>query len=245
MEINVQFFGAAEEVTGSCHLVQAGDAQILLDCGLIQGRNKDERRNCEPFPFDPASVDAVVLSHAHIDHSGRLPLLVKAGYRGPIYTHRASRDLCRIMLKDAAFLQEKDAEWENRKRDRKGLHPSSLCTPLPMPKPHGNNSRDCRTVRKDAYCRTSRYALRMPVTSLVRRSSNCGSKMASRLANSSSVAILADPTCPSCKTRNQSRKQTLYCWKAPMATACINHGTALTANSAKYPTRPRRKDVTC
>jgi metallo-beta-lactamase family protein len=123
MSITVQIFGAADEVTGSCHLVTAGNSRVLLDCGLIQGRRKDEERNKDPFPFDPASIDAVILSHAHIDHSGRLPMLVKAGFNGPIYTHRASRDLCRIMLKDSAFLNEKDIEWENRKRMRKGLKP--------------------------------------------------------------------------------------------------------------------------
>ncbi len=121
MAITVEFLGAAGEVTGSCHLVTVGKVKILLDCGLIQGRASDEKRNREAFPFDPGSIDAVVLSHAHIDHSGRLPLLIKAGFRGPVYTHRASRDLCRIMLKDSAFLYEKDAEWENRKRARKGL----------------------------------------------------------------------------------------------------------------------------
>jgi len=123
MPIELQIHGAAEEVTGSCHLVTVGNKRILLDCGLIQGRAKDEERNKQPFPFDPQSIDAVILSHAHIDHSGRLPMLVKGGFSGPIYTHRASRDLCRIMLKDSAFLNEKDVEWENRKRLRKGLKP--------------------------------------------------------------------------------------------------------------------------
>lgn len=121
MTIEVKFLGATGEVTGSCHLVTVGNKKILLDCGLIQGRSKDEARNREAFPFDPASIDAVVLSHAHIDHSGRLPLLVKAGFRGSIYTHRACRDLCRIMLKDSAFIYQKEVEWENRKRARKGL----------------------------------------------------------------------------------------------------------------------------
>ncbi|MGB5457082.1 MAG: MBL fold metallo-hydrolase [Gammaproteobacteria bacterium] len=121
--MNVQFFGAAEEVTGSCHLVTVGENRILLDCGLIQGRRSDEERNKLAFPFDPGSIDAVVLSHAHIDHSGRLPMLLKGGFNGPVYTHRASRDLCRIMLKDSAFLNEKDVEWENRTRLRKGLKP--------------------------------------------------------------------------------------------------------------------------
>ena len=121
MTIEVEFLGATGEVTGSCHLVTVGRFKILLDCGLIQGRAKDEARNRQAFPFDPAAIDVVVLSHAHIDHSGRLPLLIKAGFRGPVYTHRACRDLCRIMLKDSAFLYEKDVQWENRKRARKGL----------------------------------------------------------------------------------------------------------------------------
>lgn len=119
--MHLQSFGAAEEVTGSCHLIEANGQRVLLDCGLIQGRAEDEARNREPFPFEPASIDAVVLSHAHIDHSGRLPLLIKSGFRGPIYTQYASRDLCRIMLKDTAHLAERDAEWENRKRRRKHL----------------------------------------------------------------------------------------------------------------------------
>ena len=86
MAITVEFLGATAEVTGSCHLVTAGDKKILLDCGLIQGRSDDERRNRDAFPFDPRTIDAVVLSHAHIDHSGRLPMLVKAGFNGFIYT---------------------------------------------------------------------------------------------------------------------------------------------------------------
>ncbi len=81
----------------------------------------DEKRNYEPFPFDPAEVEAVILTHAHLDHSGRLPLLVKRGFTGPIYCHYATRDLVRIMLRDAAYINEKEVEWENRKRTRKGL----------------------------------------------------------------------------------------------------------------------------
>lgn len=123
MNITLQILGAADEVTGSCHLVTVGDYKLLLDCGLIQGSWRDEARNSDPFPFDPASIDAVILSHAHIDHSGRLPLLVKHGFRGAIYTHKATADLCRIMLRDAAYLNEKDAKLENRKRERKGLRP--------------------------------------------------------------------------------------------------------------------------
>ncbi len=121
--MHIEFCGAAREVTGSCHLVRVGGRRILLDCGLIQGRRADEDRNREPFPFAPAEIDAVVLSHAHIDHSGRLPLLARQGFDGPVYTHRATRDLCRIMLRDSAFITEKDTEWENRRRERSGLPP--------------------------------------------------------------------------------------------------------------------------
>ena len=119
MSIEIKFLGAARSVTGSCHLVRVGEQTLLLDCGQIQGSHLDEELNRVPLPV--GRVDAVVLSHAHIDHSGRLPLLRKQGFSGPIYTHRASRDLCAIMLRDAAYLQEKDAEWQNKKLSRKGL----------------------------------------------------------------------------------------------------------------------------
>lgn len=119
--MRIRFLGAADEVTGSCHLVESAGRRLLLDSGLIQGR--DEARNRDPFPFDPAEVDAVVLSHAHLDHSGRLPLLVKQGFRGPIYAHPATRDLCRIMLADAAHLMQMDAVTETRKRQRRGFGP--------------------------------------------------------------------------------------------------------------------------
>lgn len=121
--MDMQFLGAAREVTGSCFLVRCGARQVLIDCGLIQGAPADEARNRAAFAFDPRAIDAVILTHAHLDHSGRLPLLVKAGFRGPIYTHRATRDLCQIMLKDAASLNEKDAEHENRRRERRGRRP--------------------------------------------------------------------------------------------------------------------------
>ncbi len=123
----LQFLGAAGEVTGSCYLLEVNGSKLLLDCGLIQGSRKDEERNQNPFPFDPRSLDAIILSHAQIDHSGRIPLIVKQGFKGPIFTHRACADLCLIMLEDAGYLNEKDAEQDNRKRERKGL---SLVKPL-------------------------------------------------------------------------------------------------------------------
>ena len=121
--MDISFHGATGEVTGSCLLVRVGGKQLLLDCGLIQGSAAEEARNRRAFPFNPQAIDAVVLSHAHLDHSGRLPLLVKHGFRGPIYTHRATRDLSRIMLLDAAALNEKDAEIETRKRQRRARAP--------------------------------------------------------------------------------------------------------------------------
>lgn len=121
--LELEFFGATREVTGSCHLVTAAGRQLLLECGLVQGSGKAAARNREAFPFDPARIDAVILSHAHIDHSGRLPLLVQRGYRGPIYAQAVTRQLCAIMLEDSARLAEADAETENRKRARKDLPP--------------------------------------------------------------------------------------------------------------------------
>ena len=119
--VELRCWGGVGEVTGSCYEVSLGKERVLLDCGLLQGGAKEDARNYEPSPYDARRIDAVVLSHSHLDHSGRLPRLQKEGYRGPIYTHRASRDLCSIMLKDSAHLQEADAEIENRKRARKGL----------------------------------------------------------------------------------------------------------------------------
>jgi metallo-beta-lactamase family protein len=121
--MRVSFHGAAGAVTGSCYLIECGGRTVLLECGLSQGGAAEDRRNREPFPVDPRSIDAVVLSHAHIDHSGRLPLLVKQGFRGEIYAQRATVDLCGIMLRDSGYLQEKDAELESRKRARKGQPP--------------------------------------------------------------------------------------------------------------------------
>ncbi len=119
MAFELQFFGATERVTGSLYLLRAGNSTIVLECGLVQGMPDEERHNREPFPFDVSQVDAVVISHSHIDHSGRVPLLVKQGYTGPVYTHEASKALCEIMLPDSGYLNEKEAEWENRKRGRK------------------------------------------------------------------------------------------------------------------------------
>jgi len=115
--MRIEFHGAAGgEVTGSCHLIEVAGRRILFDCGMVQGSRDAEARNAEPFAFDPASIDALVLSHAHIDHIGRVPLLVKRGFRGPIWTQAATCDLFPIMLLDAASLAERSAEFDNRDR---------------------------------------------------------------------------------------------------------------------------------
>ena len=120
-------YGAAEEVTGSCHLIELGNTRVLLDCGLIQGRKKDELRNHDPFPFNPAELDAVILSHAHIDHCGRLPMLLDQGFKGKIHTHAATCDLVQILLKDSAHLNARDVEYRNKRRKRSG---KPLLSPL-------------------------------------------------------------------------------------------------------------------
>lgn len=118
--IELTCHGAAGEVTGSCHLLTVGTHRLLLDCGLFQGSREDEARNGLPFPFDPGDIDAVVLSHAHLDHCGRLPLLVRGGFRGPILCHPATIDLLRVLLKDAAWLEAGETERENRRRRAAG-----------------------------------------------------------------------------------------------------------------------------
>lgn len=127
--MQISFHGAAREVTGSCHLVDTGDARVLLDCGLIQGGRERHERNREPFSFDPAGLTCVILSHAHIDHSGRLALLVKAGYTGPIVTTEPTASLLRILLADSGRIQEEDAKWKIRRLEKRGRD-ASWVTPL-------------------------------------------------------------------------------------------------------------------
>src|SRR5215467_9460401 len=120
--MKITFWGAARTVTGSMHHVEAAGARFLLDCGLYQGRRQEAFDRNSHFPFPVSDIHALILSHAHIDHSGNLPTLVKNGYAGPIYTTPATVDLCLAMLADSAFLQEKDAEFVNRRREhRKSL----------------------------------------------------------------------------------------------------------------------------
>ncbi|MDO4745483.1 MAG: MBL fold metallo-hydrolase [Bacillota bacterium] len=118
--MKIQFCGASTGVTGSCHLITTEKHKVLLDCGQFQGGKAQEALNHEEFPFNPAEVDFMILSHCHIDHCGRIPLLVKRGFKGKIYCTDACADLLEVMLKDSGYIHEKEAEWQNKKNERNG-----------------------------------------------------------------------------------------------------------------------------
>ncbi len=118
--MKIKFTGAAGTVTGSCHYIEIEDKKILLDCGLFQGKKEIDELNYEDFAFNPSEIDYLFLSHSHIDHSGRIPLLVKKGFQGKIYATKPASDLCSIMLMDSAHIQEVESEWKTRKALRKG-----------------------------------------------------------------------------------------------------------------------------
>ena len=120
MNPTLTFHGAAGCVTGSCGELCTADARVLVDCGMFQGSKTLKALNYQPFPFDPASVDAVLLTHAHIDHSGLLPKLMRGGFRGPIYATAATRDLCEVMLADAGGIQESEVRALNRRNQQRG-----------------------------------------------------------------------------------------------------------------------------
>jgi len=118
--MKLTFWGAAQTVTGSMHMLEFGDSRLLMDCGLFQGRRSEAAKLNAEFPASPASIDVVLLSHAHIDHSGLLPKLYREGFRGRVYATSATKDLCARMLADSAYIQEKDAAWVNRRERRRG-----------------------------------------------------------------------------------------------------------------------------
>lgn len=121
--MKITFLGATKTVTGSNYLVEAAGKKFLVDCGMYQGHGEVEEKNYDDFLFDVHEIDFMLLTHAHIDHSGRIPKLYKQGYRNPVYAQKATCDLCTIMLPDSGHIQEMEVEWKNKKRIRKGLKP--------------------------------------------------------------------------------------------------------------------------
>ena len=118
--MKITFLGATKMVTGSNFLVEASGKKFLVDCGMYQGRDEIEEENYRDFDYNPAEIDFMLLTHAHIDHSGRIPKLYNDGFKGPVYAHKATCDLCGIMLPDSGHIQEMEAQWKNKKRQRKG-----------------------------------------------------------------------------------------------------------------------------
>ena len=130
--MRLSFLGAAGEVTGSCTLVETDDVRFLVDCGMFQGGPEARQKNMRAlnFGFDVRQIDFVLLTHAHIDHSGLLPRLAMLGYRGPIYATQASVDLLAVLLPDSGHIQEKEAEWQLRHRHRRGKDERGIVPPL-------------------------------------------------------------------------------------------------------------------
>src|ERR1700688_936066 len=125
--MELSFHGADRDVTGSCHRLQCAGRQLLIDCGMFQGGRELEEENAAPLGFDAAAIDFLLLTHAHLDHCGRLPLLVKRGFRGEIIATAATRDLARIVLQDSAHMAEDDAAWRS-KHSRDGAPVAPLYT---------------------------------------------------------------------------------------------------------------------
>lgn len=118
--VKIKFFGAARQVTGSMHLIEKNGFKLLLDCGMQQGKRKESFERNRNFPFNVLDINSIILSHAHIDHSGNIPTIVAQGYKGPVFSTYATKDLCELMLPDSAYVQLKDLEYVNKKRQKQG-----------------------------------------------------------------------------------------------------------------------------
>ncbi|MDX1359722.1 MAG: MBL fold metallo-hydrolase, partial [Clostridia bacterium] len=144
--MKITFHGAAMGVTGSNHYVEAGNTKLLIDCGMFQGSSATKKRNYDELPYNPAEIDFVLLTHSHIDHSGRIPLLYKKGYKGEVLCTKPTKGLCEIMLPDSAHIQESETEYKNRKRQRSG---GNMLYPLYTIEDARNSLRNFRAVQYD------------------------------------------------------------------------------------------------
>jgi metallo-beta-lactamase family protein len=174
LRLKITFWGGARTVTGSCYLLEIGETRILVDCGMFQGNKKLTVRNERNFPFQPHDIDYILLTHAHIDHSGLIPKLCKNGFKGVIYTTEATLDLCAIMLPDSGHIQEMEAEWKTRKANRRGG--KSPIQPI-------YTMEDA--VRALRFFRTVRYDEELQVTSQIR----CRFRDAGHILGSSIIEI--------------------------------------------------------
>ncbi len=219
--MKITFLGANHEVTGSCTLLEAAGRRFLIDCGMEQGKNVYEN---QPIPVAPGEIDWVLATHAHIDHTGMLPLLVRNGFRGRIYATNPTVELCGIMLRDSAHIQEFEAEWKNRKAQRSGAEPvepmytvqdAEAAMTLFVGVDYGKRIELARALRRGSWMWATCWAL---------PASSCGSPRATLPQSWCFPAISATWTSPSSRTPPISTRRTMCSWSPPTATAATARG---------------------
>ena len=203
--MQLQFFGAARTVTGSRHLLTVNGQKILLDCGMFQGRREESERLNRQLGFDPAEISAVVMSHAHIDHSGALPSLVKGGFKGTIHATLATADLLGAMLRDSAHIQESDVKFLNKHRARRGESAKAPSTPWPTRRRRSRGSANTPTTSRRRWRREWKSPTTTRGTSWDRRWCSSTSPRERRRRCSSSRATSGAPTADSAGSRDAAR----------------------------------------
>ena len=229
--MKLTFLGADREVTGSCTQLEAAGHRFLIDCGMEQGRDVYENAD---LPCAPGTYEALLLTHAHIDHSGRIPYLYKNGYRGPIYTTDATRDLCAIMLEDSAHIQEQEAEWKNRKAMRSG---AEMIEPDYTVEDAQNVMKQFVPCPYEAWQTLftgqpakSRCALPMWGTCWAARPSRCALRSrAARRRSSFSRATSATPISRSSRIRPTRATRITLLWNPPTGTAATARNRIISA----------------
>ncbi len=240
--MKISFHGADRTVTGSCHLIECAGKRILVDCGMFQGSRELSEDNAEPFGFEPKAIDVVLLTHAHLDHCGRLPLLAKRGFTGEIIATGATRELARLVMLDSARLQEEDAERNKRRHARH----------------HGGNDDDGAPLYAvldamnvlEYFGRTAHYDAPLDVAPGIRATFfDAGHILgsASILWNWRRRVLAAGWSCRAtsetrdvrCSTRRSRRRNaTRWSWRPPMATATTSPSARRSRNSTRRSRRP-------